>query len=668
MKIRFSFWRSLLGVTLLVFLVGLWRLVLVTRHSISLLHSNWTFSWAVPFAGILILFALSWTDKGERWFNSLLSTTTRPAGFQRALGSIAFFVSLPVFPFLVIFPYYAWLAQRVGVFGVLVSNFSTAIGTLSVRSLIFLGSVLFGMICLKIAWRKLSWIAAILITLLANAMVYSLAIDFSQVNNYPFSLGWSEASRYYFASLFFAKEIYHQSVPLPIMHPTWHFLLAFPYLFGKLPIWFHRFWQAGLQLVLTLIIAVVICKRLKLQKRSILVGCSAWIFLFLRTFQIMFSLLPAAIIIILWIKPRKYWHAMAFVLLASIWAGLCRINWFPIPGILAAIIYFLEIPYKGSRSWLGYLWKPAAWVVCGTIMAFLVNSMYNIFTGNNVIGGQFASSLSSHLLWYRLFPNATYYLGILPAAILASIPLLLIMVNALIHHQGTFHPIRSLGILFPGMILFAGGLVVSIKIGGGSNLHNLDGYFIALILVGAYFYFQKWEKERPANLALSHNFLPFFLVVILPIWFLLQKGGPLFNWDREETNQTMDKIRIQTEATSSAGGEVLFVYERQLLALKMVDVPLVPDYEKDYLMEMVMSGNRTYLDKFQSEIRAHRYKLIVIGPQHTTIQSRDRSFSEENNLWVEEISKPLLCYYQLSPEWVEEHDVALYTPRDQPCQ
>jgi hypothetical protein len=669
MKSFLSFWRSLLGITIAFFVIGMWRIFLVSRGSIALFHSNWTIIWAIPFGVILLLFGLAWTKPGERWFGSLLAGTDRPAGWLGVLCGIAFFASLPVLSILVSYPGYASLIQRLSEpLGVALRNFSIAIRYLSVRVLLFWGGALFGMICSKMAWSKLSWLTALILALLANAGVYSLSVIFSDVNNYPFSLGWSEVSRYYGASLFFARQLYGQRLPLPALHPTWHLLLTVPYFFGKLPIWIHRFWQAFLQLILILATGIVFTRRLRTPNRLVFWGVVLWAFLFMRQSTILFSLLPAAIIILGWVEPRRFWRTTLLVLLASIWAGLSRINWFPVPGILAGVIYLFEIPYRDSKSWVRYLWKPAAWLLAGTALAFGVNSLYNLLSGNAVKGGQFASSLTSDLLWYRLLPNATYPPGILLATALASAPLALIIFLVLRRYRQAFHPSRLAGIFAVMAVLLVGGLVVSIKIGGGSDLHNLDAYFLMLMLCAGYAYFRGWAPEHPMDLPASRDIPVLFLVIILPIWFILQTGGTWFTWDHGLASRLENTIRARAEQVAQGGSEVLFISQRQLLALKQVDVPLIPAYEQDYLMEMVMSHNQVYLSRFQSDLRQQRFAMIVAEPQVDHLYQRDRGFSEENNLWVQDVSKPLLCYYELASQPDMEFNVSVYIPRNRPCQ
>jgi hypothetical protein len=658
-----------LGVTIAIFIVGMWRLILVTKDSISLLHSNWTFFWAIPFAGILFLFVFSWTAPGEKAFTAFLSISDQPVGFLGVLCGIAFIVSLPVLSVLIFYPGYASLAQHLSVpLALGVRNLSAALQFISVRILFFWGFVIFGMICSKIAWRKLPWLSALVLSVLANAVVYCLVVNFSAVNDYPFSLSWSEVSRYYGASLFFAKEVYGQQFPLPVLHPTWHLLLTIPFFFSTLPIWVHRLWQAILQFAFILLTGIVFTRRLGNRGRLIFWGIVVWAFLFLQQVQIMFSLLPAAIIVLGWAEPHKFWRTTFLVLFASIWAGLSRINWFPVPGMLAGVLYLLEIPFRDSRSWARYFWKPASWLIGGALLAFGVNSLYNVISGNAIKGGQFASSLTSDLLWYRLLPNASYPLGILLATFLASAPVILIIFLTLRRSGKTLHPWRLAGILTAIAILLAGGLVVSIKIGGGSNLHNLDAYFLMLMVCGGYFYFHRWTPETPVHMPTSNKIPALALVIMLPIWFILQMGGTLFTWDHALANTAEQTIQAQAEQAAQSGGNVLFISQRQLLTLQEVKVPLIPAYEQDYLMEMAMSHNQAYLSQFQNDLRNQRFAMIVADPQYDHLYGNERGFAAENNVWVLDVSRPLLCYYQSANPPGMDPDISIYIPRSQPCK
>jgi hypothetical protein len=55
------------------------------------------------------------------------------------------------------------------------------------------------------------------------------------------------------------------------------------------------------------------------------------------------------------------------------------------------------------------------------------------------------------------------------------------------------HTIRQLGLAAILSVLFLGGIIVSTKIGGGSNLHNLDAYLVVLWVIGGYVFSGKYN-------------------------------------------------------------------------------------------------------------------------------------------------------------------------------
>jgi hypothetical protein len=84
-------------------------------------------------------------------------------------------------------------------------------------------------------------------------------------------------------------------------------------------------------------------------------------------------------------------------------------------------------------------------------------------------------------------------------------------------------------------------------------------------------------------------------------------------------------------------------------------------------MEMVMAGNRPYLDKFVSDLKNQRFAAIVSGEQPITHQGRKYAFGEENDVWVKEITEPFLCYYQKTAE-LQGINLVIYLPRETPCK
>jgi len=410
-----------------------------------------------------------------------------------------------------------------------------------------------------------------------------------------------------------------------------------------------------------------LARRLLPGNRSRTLVVAGWVFIFLLPVPLLVHLQLCTLLTIWGVRPEKPWRTSLIVVLASIWAGMSRINWFPVPGVIAAFLYLLEVPYKQYRNGFDYLRKPVLWTLGGTLTAFASNVIYMRLSGNGT-GVNFSSSLTSDLLWYRLLPNATYTDGILLDLLLLAGPVIAALILGIRQGRNALHPLRLAGIVAALSVFLAGGLVVSAKIGGGSDLHNLDAFLILLIIAGGYFFFGRVASEQvernPVDL---RNPVLLSLLLITPIWMIIRANANLFVWDKAQTNEKLGLIRQNVEAISRQGGQVLFISQRQLLTLKMVDVPLVPEYEQDALMEMVMSHNRPYLDKFQADLRTQRFAAIVLETQNIHFYGRTRAFGEENDLWVREVSMPLLCYYRPQPVF-DGLLTVVYIPRSQPCK
>ena len=101
--------------------------------------------------------------------------------------------------------------------------------------------------------------------------------------------------------------------------------------------------------------------------------------------------------------------------------------------------------------------------------------------------------------------------------------------------------------------------------------------------------------------------------------------------------------------------------------MRSQNIPLVPEDELVFLMEMAMSDNRAYMDAFNTDISNQRFAMIVSEPLVIQYQGRNHSFGEENDAWVQRVSEPILCYYEPAIT-LETVGVVLYTPRPEPCK
>jgi hypothetical protein len=210
------------------------------------------------------------------------------------------------------------------------------------------------------------------------------------------------------------------------------------------------------------------------------------------------------------------------------------------------------------------------------------------------------------------------------------------------------HSLRAFGISAVLLILFIGGVIVSTKIGGGSNLHNLDAFLVILLIVGSYTMFGairidfrlQASPQNPSGVFLA-------ALVLIPVFFAIQAGGYNSRHTEKDTQEVLAQIRSWIEGVVTEGGEVLFISERQLLTFKnMPDVPLVEKFEKVYLMEMAMAGNQAYLDDYYRDISQQRYALIISDPMKDVLKGEEFSFGEENDVWVKLVARPTLEHYQ----------------------
>lgn len=644
---RLIFWRSVLAVTGLLAILSTWQMLGVAQNLGIAIQASKTWLAMLGGLGLAIIFGLAgvlltYSPTWAGWFERF-DPLPHPKTNWRWLAAPLLAGFLLTYPFLMAQPYVARLIGRQE----------------AVRLLIFWLLALWSAGLLRILWKKLNWPAAFGILLLLQSATHLVASYLGGISDYPFALGWSETSRFYYPALFLSETLFGQRLPWPILHPSLHFSLLPPYLFDA-PLWVHRAWQIGLRFLLVGCIAPALLSRLEPSSRPMRLLTGLWIFLALFDLPLYLHL-AVPVFVMLWgyraSDERRTWLAL---IVASIWAGLSRLNWYPMPGMLAAALYLLEVPV-GQKTSMRYLLKPAVWVLAGSGIAFLSMRAYILASGI-ANSGDFYTSLSSSLLWYRLWPNATYDLGVLPGILLYSIPMWLVLGWAF--SRSGLHPLRT-GMLGLGLaILFVGGVVVSMKIGGGGDLHNMDAYAVALIIVTGYLFFGKAAPE-PGS---SHPPLPFHwgvvaLLVLIPAWFGQRAATGLVNYDKGQAQATLTALQQRVDEVDASGGEILFITQRHLISMGMLQgVSLIPEYEREELMEMAMAGNLAYLDRFEAEIRARRFAAIVVDPLAINLLGSRYAMGEENNAWVRFAAKPILCNYRPA-ETFESDRIVIYVPQ-----
>jgi hypothetical protein len=646
-----------------------WRIVLFAS-AILLYMAAWDFLRLAQELGVTVPASRSWMGLlsllviGGLTALLALSLILRSSTGQTRFRSREQILSLLEFPARVRWLGFLLLALALTGYTIVYSLPSTRdfIGDLGwVRFLVFWAFSLLGMYGLRAVKEDLSWFTSLVVVALLQTSLHVLVTQLFSVTPYPFAMGWSETSRFYYPSLFLSERIFGNRLPWPILHPSLHLLLVPPYLVDA-PLWFHRFWQAFLRFALLGLAAQALLWRLSFKKVAFRWLLWLWMFLFLFQGPVYFHLAVPLALMLWGFSARDDRRTWVFLILAAIWSGLSRINWYPMPGILASVLFLLEVPYQGKSIWR-YLLKPVLWTVTGFAIAFATQRIYIAISG--IPDPEFFyTSLTSNLLCYRLFPNASYSVGVLPAALIASLPAWGAIFLALRRHGG-IHPLR-LGLILAALLaLFAGGLVVSMKIGGGVDIHNLDAYLSLLLIVTAYVVFGKYASEPGKSTApLTLPWGLALLLVALPAWFLLGTNGGLKVFDPVRTQSVLDGLQSRVNTINAQGGEILFITQRHLVSMHMIDhVEMVPEYEREELMEMAMGDNQDYLQIFAADMERQRFDAIVVDPLTYRLLGRNYVFGEENNAWVRRVMKPILCNYEEDVVFPADQ-VAIYVPQE----
>lgn len=641
--------RSILLITAGLSLLAVWDLIsLAHRLGVDLSSSiNWMgLLAALGMLAALALFGavVSFSKAGERLWprfaaGILSRNTTR-------------WVGIPLF-FMALILYSLFTFSSIGA---LINSAMWA------RLLVFWSLTLLGAIGLSMWHDRVAFAGALAITALLQAIIHRIAMEFPEITNYPFALGWSETTRFYLASLFVSKEVYGQQLALPIINPSLHILLVPPYWFDA-PLWFHRFWQIAVRYVLLGLTAWALVKLFPLPKRSDRFVFWLWVYLYLFQGPLYFQLALATLIVLWGYRTRQPLWIWIAILAASAWSGLSRINWFPVPASIAAMLYLLEVPYERGKFWK-YVLPPAMWIVAGTATAAIAQQIYILISGVPD-SSTFYTSLVSDFLWYRLLPNETYAYGVLPGILLVSLPLILVIIEVLRQRWADWHPVRLSFIGLGLLVYFIIGLIVSAKIGGGGDLHNMDAYMIMLLIVSSYLFFGRYTPElKPQAVPFLVPWYVLMLLVVVPVWFSAQTAARFKSYDRASATSAFRDLQAWVDSANKQNRDVLFISQRQMISMHMLEgVNLVPAYEREELMEMAMSDQENYLDAFRADVQNQRFALIVVDPLKFKLLGSNYSMGEENNAWARRVIKPILCNYEVAASY-PEFQLALYVPQE----
>jgi len=659
---------------------------------------EFSLKWGIAFILFLIFcifclfalwFALWRNPETTSYINSLTEFRTQ-MGFVRYLAMIIVLV-LPI-----------WLLQY--------SYWGVVFSKPYMRLLIWLITIIFlAFFITSNKDRILTWSGFIAAVFFA-AVAFSLAVPLISVTNYPFSLGWSEGNRMWDYSLLFGSNHYnylHEKPPVAYLDLGRQLGGGLPFVFPDLTIFQERLWLALMMIVPYILLGGMAFSLNARNSKWLAFLGGLWAWMFLGMGPIHAPLLWSAILVALaWRRPL--WFAVPLIIISAYITTISRSTWVFAPAMWIGVLELgsasLDQFHIQSKTW----WRAITLVFAGLVggpfsstllglgnwlIAFFgdgaaTSGMPAISPGSVTISSVATQVTNQPLLWYRLLPNATYGNGILLGLLIATAPLIVVLVHLYVVRVWVLNFWQKLVILFSLFAFLIVGLIVSTKIGGGGDLHNMDMFLIGLMFsaalawrAGGY----KWIGEIEDS-PQSIRFV-FLLLIALPAFGPLITMRPLsFDGDTQwlatladaktpkalgllpsnvKTESMLETLR-QYVQNAQTRGEILFMDQRQLLTFGYVqDVTLVSEYEKKLMMDKALSSDATYFKPFYRDLAAHRFSLIISDPLRTPIKDSDYQFGEENNAWVKWISDPVLCYYEPTLT-IPEFRLQLLVPKENP--
>ena len=501
----------------------------------------------------------------------------------------------------------------------------------------------------------------------------------TNVTDYPFSLGWSEGNRFWDYSIMFGFSRYLNpsgEAVVPFLEAGRQLLWAIPYAIPGIGIHGMRLWNVLVWVLPPFLLGLSSVLRASTFKKEWVwqVGIALWLFLFLSQGPIYPPLVFCAIAVVIGVRQKNLPLAILLVAVASYYARISRWTWMYAPGLWAGMLTLvvLENPSFKNGRWKELI-RPVVLGLSGLAGAETIPLIVSRFsTGMVAAEGSMKVALASSfnfkqpMLWERLLPNPTYAPGILLGYLWVAGPVILWIVVMMV--RGIWKPNwmqkSALGVIVGGFSV--AGLIVSAKIGGGSNLHNLDMLWVTLALLSAWILRDWLDRGLPGlyDLKVKSVLAALCIAAVFPTTSMIQYGEPYNVPGQYFVESSLRKLNAEVQQ-AKLQGEVLFMDQRQLLTFGYVkDVPLVADYEKKLVMDQALSGNQAYFDEFYKDLENHRFSMIVSEPIRKSLADEDtRNFGEENNAWVYWVSRPLLKYYKAKVTY-DEVGVQLLVPRE----
>ena len=450
----------------------------------------------------------------------------------------------------------------------------------------------------------------LLASLIVTASIFSIFASLTYVNNYPFSLGWSEGNRLWDYSILFARDLYiypaEKSIPVFLDFGR-NVIGGLPFLFPGVNITMVRLW-VGLTLVIPYLLLGIALFRAEAKNKVTWLLLILWTFLFLKQGPIHAPLvLGAAAVALAWNAPLLY--AIPLVVGAGYFMESSRFTWVYAPGIWIFMLEFASNAFASAEQKLtSSIWKRSMILgILGIFGAFvlpkMVGSAVTVFSPSPGASASLNATMPASspvatetalppavttgtrpplevtpspapeeqvtlppyiediirrikdqpFLWYRLLPNSTYGNGILLALLLAIAPLTVILIYLSAKKVWPLSGSQKLALILPLMAFLAVGLVASTKIGGGGDLHNMDMFLVGILFAGAL----AWQNGGREWMTNGRNIHPVMKILIVALLINSSSIISLFEMRTYTHLEDISWLRTLTDAPFKSTLEML---------------------------------------------------------------------------------------------------------------
>ncbi len=520
--------------------------------------------------------------------------------------------------------------------------------------------------------RRSVWLVLCYVLAFLGLVVY-ISSRIPGITNYPFTTSWSESGRIFNAYQIYAPLPSGLHLPWPWLDPGRAILDGLVLLLPSTRIWMERLWIDLLFLIGAFVASLVIVKKavsfspLRNEKAR---GWLEWLLVLLGVFFLLqgpvyYHVLLGVFAIPWFYNPKKPFLMLMLVLAGSIWEGLCRVNWFLMPAFVAILLYLFTEPFSGKNPWR-YLRWPLVYLVTGGLASFCSYYIFIKITGYVI---PFLDPRMHYAYFlYKLWPN-NGFVGLLPGITLICLPLFAVVLYAIWKHKQSLHGLRMLAIASILIIFFAGSTLVSLRAGGGYDLHNYDSLLLLLFMCGCFFGLDAVSQDKPVFLEIAPltNYAVLFCLISVSILFAYHPVLPIPSSKIDQSAAAIRQINALVGKYATADHPVLFIDERQLLVYQMINkTQIFVPYDKIELMEMAMARNSEYSRKFSTDIKDQKFSLIVseVLPKWLKPYKKGEFAPDwyENNVWVNVVSTPVLTYY--APIYTDQDlGFAIYAPK-----